>query len=303
MTSDRQWEVLPSDAREALERLRLRPMLMADGRVSGVHISSHMGQSLEFAELKGYAFGDDPRGIDWKVLARTDKVYVRRFHDETNMAAWLILDASASMNQPMPDTKFRYGASVLAALSYVLLRQRDEVGLVLAHSRHPEICPVRSSPSHLGELCQMLVDARPSGPTVLRSALETAAAGMAKRGLVVVASDMLTAEWEATVGALGAIVARGGVAVLAHVLSVEELTFPFSGNLVFRSAETGESALLDARGLRRQYLKAISDFKAAVAQACLKVGVIYKAIDTTQAAHNQAAGIIHAVDFRHFKEA
>ena len=80
-----------------------------------MHLSSHQGQSLEFSDLKGYAFGDDPRGIDWKVFARTDKLYVRRYLDETNLTAHLLLDASGSMAYPVGASKFQYAASMLRA--------------------------------------------------------------------------------------------------------------------------------------------------------------------------------------------
>ncbi len=295
MTEEGRWEILPDEAREALGRLRLRPKVLADGRVGGIHASSHTGQSLEFADLKGYAFGDDPRGIDWKVLARTDKVYVRRYQDETNLTAWLVQDASASMNQPSNETKYRHGASILAGLAYVLLRQGDEVGLVLAHARHPRICPPRGVPSHLGELCNLLTDARPSGPTVLGSALDPGVAGLSRRGLVVLASDMLT-DWQVAVDALGATVARGGVAVLLHVLSADERTFPFTGTMVFRSAETGESALLDARGLRKRFLAALEAFVAQVRAACHDAGVFYHPVDMTLPPHVQVASVLRAVD-------
>ncbi len=289
------WEILPDEAREALGRLALRPRVLADGRVGGVHASSHTGQSLEFADLKGYTFGDDPRGIDWKVLARTDKVYVRRYQDETNLAAWLVMDASASMNQPPAATKYRHGASILAGLAYVLLRQGDEVGVVVAHARHPKTCPPRGVPSHLAEVCGLLSDVRPSGPTRLNEALAPRVALAGRRGLVVLASDMLT-DWQGSVDALGAAVGRGSVAVLLHVLSPEERTFPFTGTVVFRSAETGESALLDARGLRKRFLAAMASFVADVRAACHDAGVFYQQVDMEMPPHVQTAAVIRAVD-------
>lgn len=289
------WEILTEEAREALARLTLRPRVRADGRVGGVHPSSHTGQSLEFADLKGYAFGDDPRGIDWKVLARTDKVYVRRYLDETNLAAWLVVDASASMNQPLAGTKYRHAASILAGLAYVLLRQGDEVGVLVAHARHPRTCPPRGVPSHLAEVCGLLADVRPSGPTVLGDFVVPQGAGPGRRGLVVLASDMLT-DWQASVDALGAAVGRGSVAVLLHVLSIEERTFPFTGTMVFRSAETGESALLDARALRKRFLAAVEAFAGQVRTACHDAGVHYHPVDMARAPHVEAAAVVRAVD-------
>jgi uncharacterized protein (DUF58 family) len=290
--------LLPDEARRALGNLRLRPRILADGRVSGLHPSSHQGQSLEFSDLKGYSFGDDPRGVDWKVFARTDKLYVRRYLDETNLTAHLVLDASGSMAFPAGGTKLAYAASMLAGLAYVLLRQGDEVGLRVAHERRPVTCPARGVPSHLGEVVATLGGVRPSHGTVLEAALAATVGEARRKGVVVVASDLLL-EPERVTETLRALATRGHAVIVLHVLSPEERTFPFRGPVVFQSLETGESALLDTRGLRRHYLAAIERFVAEIRAACHDAGVFYFAADMAEPAHAGVARVARAVEQGH----
>ena len=290
-----QWTLLTDPARRALGGLRFRPRILAEGRVSGLHPSSHQGQSLEFSDLKGYSFGDDPRGVDWKVYARTDKLYVRRYLDETNLTARLVIDASGSMSYPEGASKYSHAAAMLAGLAYVLLRQRDEVGVVVAHARGTTSCPPRGVPSHLAEVAATLSAVEPSGETVLGGALGEVVGGARKKGVVVLASDLLT-DWERAVDALGALAMRGHAVIVLHVLSVEERSFPFRGSVVFKSPESGASALLDARGLRRSYLAAIDRFEREVRSACHDAGVFFFPVDMSRTAHEGVAEVVRAVE-------
>lgn len=275
--------------------LRLKPHVLADGRVSGIHPSSHHGQSMEFSDLKGYAFGDDPRGMDWKVYARTDKLYVRRYLDETNLTAHLVLDASGSMGYPATGrSKLLHAASMLAGLAWVLLRQGDEVGVRVAHETGPLSCPPRAVPSHLHEVLATLSSATAGGRTVLAAALEDVMGTATRKGLVVLASDLLTG-WEEAQGTLRLLAARGNAVLVLHVLSQEERSFPFRGTVLFRSAESGESALMDARGLRRHYLAAIARYEGEVRAACHRAGVFFFPVDMQVSPHEGIAGVIRAL--------
>lgn len=288
--------LLPDEARRALANVRLRPHVLANGRMTGIHPSSHLGQSLEFADLKGYSFGDDFRGVDFKVYARTDKIYVRRYMDESNLTAHLILDASGSMAYPTPINKMTYAASLLACLAYVLLRQGDEVGLRIAHARRPVTCPPRGTPSHLGEILAILGAVRPSHGDALEKAIEATLVEAKRRGLVIVASDLLI---EQASDLLRAMVVRGHAVVVLHVLSVEEKTFPFKGPVVFQSLESGETALLDARGLRRHYLAAFEEFLEKTRTTCHQSGVYYFLVDMNAPPHSCITRMIDDMQVRH----
>lgn len=286
--------LLPEEARSALAGLRFQPRVLAEGGVSGIHLSSHPGQSLEFSELKGYAFGDDPKGIDWKVLARTDKLYVRRYQDETNLSAYLAIDASASMAAADGSSKYRHAASLIAGLAYVLLRQGDEVGLHVAHEKRPVVFPPRGVPSHLQEVLTALERVHPSSGTCIGGVLESILAQARKKGLVILASDLLT-DWADVARTLGLLSARGHACIVLHVLSTEERTFPYRGSVLFRSLETGETALVDARGLRKQYLEAIERFVLDVRAACHDAGVFYYPVDMEIPPVVGVADVIRAV--------
>lgn len=284
-------DLLPEETRSALGGLRIRPAIRADGRVGGLHRSTHLGQSLEFADLKAYAFGDDRKSVDWRVFARTDRLYVRRFLDETNLTAHMVLDASGSMGYPSGGSKCSHAAAILAGLAYVLLRQADEVSLTVAHERRPKFCPPWGTPACLPEVLAALAQTSPSGSTVLEPALKALSFAGRRRGLVVVASDLLT-RLDPVLALLQALVARGHCVVVFHVLSPEERTFPFHGPVLFRCEETGEEALLDASGLKRHYLSALERFLARVRGGCHQAGAFHVPVTLTRPPHED---VIEAV--------
>lgn len=286
--------LIPEEAREALRGLRVRPPIRADGRVGGLHRSTHLGQSLEFSELKAYSFGDDRRSVDWRVFARTDRLYVRRYLDETNMAAHLVLDASGSMAYPSPVSKCRHAAAILAGLAYVLLRQNDEVGLIVANEHRPRYCPARGSPSYLSEVLSALAGAVPSGRTVIESSLKTLSVRGLRRGIVAIASDLLT-DLEPVLALVRALVARGQCVILFHVLSPEEREFPFHGPVLFRCEETGEETLLDASGLKRHYKEALERFLTRVRDGCHQAGAFHVPVTMMRAPHLDVTDAIRAI--------
>jgi uncharacterized protein (DUF58 family) len=180
---------------------------------------------------------------------------------------------------------------MLAGLAYVLLQQGDEVGVAVIHERRTRFCPPRAVPSHLDEILGAMWAVHPSGRTVLEHRIDETLARMRKKGLIVVASDLLC-NWEPVVGALGGMASRGNTVVLLHVLSEAERTFPYVGSVVFRSMESGESALLDTRGLRKKYLDAMTAFAGRIRQACLDARVFYHMVEMGQAPHLGAADVI-----------
>lgn len=287
-------DLLPEEARAALAGLRIRPGVRADGRVGGLHRSTHVGQSLEFSELKAYAFGDDRRSVDWRVFARTDRLYVRRFLDETNLTGHLVLDASGSMAYPAAASKYAHAAAILAGVAYVLLRQSDEVSLTVAHEARPRFCPPRGTPSCLPEVLASLAETRPSGRTVLQPALKALSVQGSRRGLVAVASDLLTPV-EPILALLRALVARGHCVIVFHVLSPEERSFPFHGPVLFRCEETGEEALLDASGLGRHYAVAMDRFLARVHGGCHEAGAFHVPVTLTRPPDQDVAEAVRLV--------
>lgn len=294
MASRHPVDFLPPPARRALGGLRFRPLILAHGPVAGAHPSLNRGQSLEFSDLKGYSAGDDPQQIDWKVLARTDKLYVRRFFDETNLTAWMVLDASGSM--ALDDkVKYLHGASMLTGLSYVLLRQGDEVGVRVAKAGKPRWCVPRGIPSHLTAITDIFGDVEPSGGTSLSAPLLAIASQVKSGAVIIIASDLLT-NWQGVISILASLSARGNAVVLVHLLTQKERTFPFDGSVVFSSAETGESVLVPAGALRRRYLSALAHFEGDVRGACHSAGIVYFAADLDNPPHVNVSNLLGVVE-------
>jgi uncharacterized protein (DUF58 family) len=183
---------------------------------------------------------------------------------------------------------------MLAALAWVLLRQGDEVGVWVAHRFSPQRCPPRGIPSHLTEVLATLGAILPSGPTVVEPAVEDLVGTAKRKGVTVLASDLLF-ERRRTIEALRLLAARGHAVLVLHVLSPEERTFPFRGAVVFRSSETGESALMDTRGLRRPYLAALERFQTEVRDACHDAGVFFVPVDMARPPHETVAAVARAM--------
>lgn len=273
--------LLPEEARARLSALRLRPRILAEGRTGGLHPSSHLGQSLEFSELKPYSIGDDIKTVDFKVLARTDRLYTRRFFDETNMSSYLVVDASGSMAYPLGLSKYWFSASVAMGFAYILLRQADEVALLLAHEEKPLFRPPRSSPSYLLELARCLAKVHPNGSNSLLASLERLCGARIKRGLCVIISDLLM-PFEPLQEVLKFLANRGHQCMVVQVLSPEELEFPFHRPTVFLNMERHETLLVDARTLRKRYLLALSQFLEKVRMGCHLAKAFYFRADMRQ---------------------
>src|SRR5918912_814671 len=180
-----------------LASLKLRVRAITEGVLTGLHKSPHHGQSVEFAEHKEYAPGDDVRRIDWKTYAKFDKYYVKQFEQETNLRAWLVVDASGSMAYRGRDaglTKHEYASALAASLAYLLVRQGDATGLVLVSDRVLRAVPPRAAASQLPHLVELLAVAAPAGPTRLAAAVDHVMEHAPRRGSVLVFTDLLDAE-------------------------------------------------------------------------------------------------------------
>src|ERR671939_1449021 len=180
-----------------LASLKLRVRAITEGVLTGLHKSPHHGQSVEFAEHKEYAPGDDVRRIDWKTYAKFDKYYVKQFEQETNLRAWLVVDASGSMAYRGGDeglTKHEYASALAASLAYLLVRQGDAAGLVLVGDKVLRAVPPRSAAQQLPQLVDLLASVAPAGPTRLAAAVDHVVEHAPRRGSVLVFSDLFDAD-------------------------------------------------------------------------------------------------------------
>ncbi len=210
-----------------IKSLQLRAKVVVEGFYSGLHRSPYHGFSVEFSEYRQYSPGDDPRYLDWRLYARSDRYYIKRFEDETNLRCYLLVDLSRSMGYgSLEYTKVEYARTAAATLAYFLSTQRDAVGLVTFDERIAEYVPARYRPGHLHRLMLCLERAVAGTSTDLTAPLEQVAATVRKRGMVVLISDLL-APIERLQTNLGYLRSQGHEVVLLRVLDPAELEFTF----------------------------------------------------------------------------
>ena len=258
-----------------IKSLELRARLAVEGFVRGLHRSPYHGFSAEFREYRQYTPGDDPRYLDWKLYARTDRDYVKRYEDETNLRALLVIDASRSMAYGSPaagGTKGDYARTAAASLALFLTRQRDAVGVATFDERVTDYLPPRHPPGHFRRLLAVLGREPTGRGTSLDGPLEEVAALVRRRGLIVLFSDLL-APIDRLKARLGALRARGHEVVVFRVLDPTEVSFAFDGPGQFRDLETGRTLPIDPSIARADYLRRFADHAAEVNQACADLGV------------------------------
>jgi uncharacterized protein (DUF58 family) len=236
--------------------LELVARIIVEGLVSGLHRSPFHGYSAEFSQYRHYRPGDDLKYVDWKLAARTDRIYTKQFRETTNMAATLVVDTSASMGFGAPLTKFRYAVLASAALAHLISTQGDAVGLVAAGGRF--IAP-RTGRQHLRGLLAALSALEPRGPWLAGETIRRAAERMTRRGLLLVFSDFYDDE-ERVYAELRRAARMGHEVVLFQILSRDELEFPYRSDFEFTDLENGRSVAVNAALARREYKDGVAAF-------------------------------------------
>jgi uncharacterized protein (DUF58 family) len=262
--------------------LELKARTIVEGFLSGLHRSPLKGFSVEFAEYRQYLPGDDLSTIDWKVYARSDRYYVKKYEEETNLRAHLLLDISASMEYGSGAlTKREYGSCLAASLAYLMHRQRDAAGLVTFDDQilgwlHPSI-----RPGHLRALLVTLDRLTPGRKTDAGRPLHQLADALAKRGMVVLISDLFD-DPARVIDGLKHFRFRGNDVLVFHVLDRAELTFPFDQPVRFRDLETGDEVMATPSEVRDQYLAGIQGLVETYRRELRSVGIDYQMLDTSE---------------------
>jgi uncharacterized protein (DUF58 family) len=268
-----------------LETLPIKARVIVEGALSGLHRARLHGSSVEFAEHKEYSPGDEIRHIDWKVYGRADRYYVKQYEQESELTCYLVLDATGSMAYGGSGLKkLEYAAYLLGALAYLLIRQRDKVGLlVFGDAALDRYVPPRARPAHLHDLLTVLEDVTRAGA----SGDEPAAAALDRlgelsrhrRSLVVLASDLFDPDGRA-LGVLRRLRARRHDVTLFQVLDRDELELPFEGLTLFRSLEGPRELLAEPAAVRREYRKRLTEFLDQVRTECASGGVEHHLVPT-----------------------
>ena len=274
---------LDADTLAKLQTMALRARTVVEGALTGLHRAPHYGTSVEFAEHKEYSPGDEIRHIDWKAYGKFDKYYVKRFEQETELRAYLCLDASGSMGYAGAGrrSKLEFAAYLAASLAYLLIRQQDQVGLSVLGGTAPVYLPARGRPQHLADLLGALDQVAPAGPTDLVRALERLHEGMRRRAMLIVLSDLF-APPAIIRERLAHLRARGHEVVLFHVLDPDETAFPFDGLTLFESLEEDRRLLCDTRATRRAYLREMNAFLEGWRNAAVESNLTYLPVDTAR---------------------
>jgi uncharacterized protein (DUF58 family) len=267
-----------------LQGLPLRARLVVEGYTSGVHRSPFHGFSVEFAEHREYAPGDDLRYLDWKVFGRTDKYYLKQFEEETNLVCHLLLDTSESMCYQSPvagASKLDYARRAAAALAYLVLHQQDSVGLTTFDSEIRKLVRPSSNPSHLNDILHVMEESPAERKTSLGPIFHDLAERLKKRGIVIVLSDLFD-DVEAITAGLKHLRHRRHEVVLMHVLDPAEVDFPFDSVTLFHGLEDLPDVLADPPALRRAYQTEFARYRRRLQAGCRALAIDYVPLRTDQ---------------------
>jgi uncharacterized protein (DUF58 family) len=265
----------PPEVLARIADLELVARIVVEGLVSGLHRSPFHGYSAEFSQYRHYRPGDDVKYVDWKLVARTDRVYTKQFRETTNMAAAIVLDASASMAFPAGLSKLRYGAIVAAALAHVIVGQGDSVGFAGGDRIVPHRAGRQQLRRVLAALSALQGRGRWDAPAIVRGAAER----LSRRGLLVVISDFYDEE-ERTLAELRRAARMGHEVVLFQILSRDELELPYGRDLEFADLETGARLAVDAAAVRRSYKDAVAAFLERMRNRSVSEGFHYSLVLT-----------------------
>ena len=279
---DTGYRFLEPEALARVKNLSLVARGVVEGFISGLHASPYKGFSIEFAEHREYVPGDDPRHLDYKMLARTERLYIKQYEEETNMRVQILLDTSGSMNyrHSAKITKLEYGCYLTAVLSYLMIRQQDSVGLTTFDTEIRLDMPPRGSPRHFNEMMRQLEAIQPGGETDIAATLHRLANRFKRRCLIVLISDLYD-EPEEVMRGLHHFRHRRHEVIVFHVFDKAELELPFKDTIAFHDLETDERIQIDPAYVREAYLELIRQFTETYRRECAESQIDYIMTDTS----------------------
>jgi uncharacterized protein (DUF58 family) len=275
------YRFLEPEALARVKNLSLVARRVVEGFISGLHSSPYKGFSAEFAEHREYTAGDDPRRLDYRMLGRTDRLFVKQYEEETNMRVQILLDTSGSMGYGHAGrvSKLQYGSYLTAVLSYLMTRQQDAVGLTTFDTEIRLDMPAHSTPRHFNEMMHRLEGVTPGGETHIAETLHKLANRFKRRGLIVLMSDLCD-EPEGVLRALNHFRHRRHEVIVFHVLDKAEIDFPFRETIAFHDLETNERIQIDPAYVRDEYVAQMETFIADYRRACAEAQIDYILTDT-----------------------
>ncbi len=275
---------LQPDVVSRLKSMELRARLVVEGFIAGLHKSPYHGFSVEFAEHRQYMPGDSIRNIDWKVYAKSDRYYVKEYEEETNLKSYILIDTSASMgyNSDEKDriNKLEYCSYLAASLTFLMLRQRDSVGIVGFDEDIHTYIPPKSVASHLHVLLKQLDRLSASEKTNISDTLHQMADRIRRRGLIILMSDLFDDPHRILAG-LKHFRHRKHEIIVFHVLDPRERDFSFPREAIFEDLETGERITTLPWQIRKSYKRELDSVFDEFSRECRMSNIDYHLIDTS----------------------
>jgi uncharacterized protein (DUF58 family) len=294
----KQVTLLDPDTINRGEALGLHARYVVEGYMAGEHKSPFRGFAIEFTQHREYVPGDDIRHLDWKVLGRTDRYYLKQYEQETNYVAHIVLDGSESMKYGSvgkPNgarvTKLQYGKALAACLAYLILHQRDAVAVGVFDTAMKHFIPRTGNLASIHNVMNMLAAFEPKNQTNVGDVLHTLAGTIKRKGLTIVISDLFDDEAKVLDG-IQHIRFGGSEVVVFHVLDPYELEFPFAGMVEFDGLELPEKLMTRPREIRKSYLKELEAFRTRLREGCERQNTHYMPVNTTQPLHEMLAGYL-----------
>lgn len=288
--------LLDPDALARGEALGIMARSIVEGYRVGEHRSPFRGFAIEFAQHREYTLGDDLRHLDWKVLGKTDRYYIKQYEQDTNFAAQLVLDGSSSMNYGSGSiTKFQYAKALAACLSYLIMAQGDAVTLHLVDESIRETVSRTDNLMKIHHIMERLVAFQTKDATRLGASLNDLAQMVKSRGITIVISDLLDDEDSVEKG-IQRVRFGGSEVIVFHVLDPFELEFPFEGMVEFVDLEGGARMKIAPADLRKSYLKSLSDYRRRIHSICDRTGCHYVLVNTQKPLAETLSGYLA---FRH----
>jgi len=265
-----------------LDNLYLKAKLIVEGFMSGLHKSPYHGFSVEFSEHRPYGEGDEIKNIDWKIWGKTDKYYIKRFEEETNLSCHIFLDASKSMQFKSKNiSKFDYAKIIAAALSYLMIQQRDALGLYVFDSKIKVKISPKSNKSHLNTILSIMDKIQIGTDTNLASILNSAADKIKKRGLIILISDLLD-EPKQVIDALKHFKYNNNEVLVFHTLDEQEIKLNYNNHTIFEDLETKEQIATEPWHIQKSYNLEVTQFIEYYKKQCLANKIDYNLLTTNK---------------------
>ncbi len=264
-----------------MKNLSLRARSVVDGVMVGIHPSRAKGFSSEFEGHREYSPGDEVQHMDWKAFGKFDRYFIKEYQETTHLRAYILLDRSASMGYASAGySKFDYGATLAASLSYLLLKQQDAVGLILFSRKIEKMIPPKAVPGHFWAILKALEGQEPEGETSGGEVLQELAGSLKRRGLIILISDLLD-DPEKVLRGLKQMRSRGSDVLVFHLLDRDELEFPFEQPAVFKDLEEDLRLPADPQVIRSAYLQTLRSLMQSYEKTCACYQIDYHLFPTS----------------------